>query len=137
MKVRSLRSTAWRRASRFWAQTCFLSASFARSAPALHDQLGSDPGRTITVTIAVALAVLAAAARWVTGRPPDYGRPLVSTPAGAVPANLYGSAFRGFDITLITSLPLLLAPDGDGATSTIAIALGTLAILIGRAISRP
>lgn len=109
----------------------------AVSAPALHDQFGSDPGRTITVTIAVALAVLAAAARWVTGRPPDYGRPLVSTPAGAVPANLYGSAFRGFDITLITSLPLLLAPDGDGATFTIAIALGTLAILIGRAISRP
>ena len=85
----------------------------------------------------MALSALAAAVRWVTGRPPDYARPLVSTPAGAVPTNLYGSAFRGFDIALVTSVPLLLAPDGNGATFSIAIALGTLAILVTRAVNRP
>ncbi|HEX7739376.1 MAG TPA: DUF6297 family protein [Marmoricola sp.] len=109
----------------------------AVAAPAMHGQLGSDPGLSVTVAVAVALSALAAAVRWVTGRPPDYARPLVSTPAGAVPTNLYGSAFRGFDIALVTSVPLLLAPDGNGATFSIAIALGTLAILVTRAVNRP
>lgn len=81
--------------------------------------------------VPIALASLAAATRWVTGRPPDYSRPLVSTPAGAVPANLYGSVFRGFDIALIAGVPLL----GAGVTGqllSIAISFVVLTVLVRR-----
>ena len=81
--------------------------------------------------IPVALGALAAAARWVTGRPPDYGRPLVSTPAGAVPANLYGSALRGFDVALLTGLPLLI-PNGNGPVLSMALSAVVLLVLINR-----
>jgi len=81
--------------------------------------------------VPIALGSLAAAMRWVTGRPPDYGRPLLSTPAGGVPANLYGSALRGFDIALLTGLPLLL-PGGNGATISMAVSAVVLLILINR-----
>ena len=81
--------------------------------------------------IPIALGALAAAARWVTGRPPDYGRPLVSTPAGAVPANLYGSALRGFDVALLTGLPLLI-PNANGDAISVAISAVVLLVLINR-----
>jgi hypothetical protein len=81
--------------------------------------------------LAVALGALAAATRWMTGRPPDYGRPLVSTPAGAVPANLYGSVLRGFDVALLTGLPLLL-PHGDGALPSEVLSGIVLIVLLNR-----
>lgn len=80
--------------------------------------------------VPIALAALAAATRWVTARPPNYGRPLVSTPAGGVPPNLYGSAFRGFDVALLTSLPILIPHDGP--TISIALSAVVLAVLINR-----
>lgn len=106
--------------------------------PALRSAVDHGPklSNAIAMGIAVGLATLAAAARWVTGRPPDYARPLVSSPAGAVPTNLYGSAFRGFDIALITSLPLLLSPSSQGAIYTAVIALFVLTILLGRGADR-
>ena len=67
----------------------------------------------------------------VTGRPPDYGRPLVSTPAGGVPANLYGSALRGFDVALLTGLPLLI-PNSFGATLSVALSGVVLLVLVNR-----
>lgn len=81
--------------------------------------------------VPIALAALASATRWVTGRPPDYGRPLVSTPAGAVPANLYGSALRGFDVAAITALPLLI-PGGNGSTISMVISFVVLMVLVNR-----
>ena len=50
----------------------------------------------------------------MTGRPPDYAKPLVSTPAGAVPTNLYGSVLRGFDVLLVAVTPVLFAPTAGG-----------------------
>ncbi len=81
--------------------------------------------------VPIALGALAAGTRWVTGRPPDYGRPLVSTPAGAVPANLYGSALRGFDVALLTGLPLLI-PNSNGAAISMALSAVVLLVLINR-----
>jgi hypothetical protein len=81
--------------------------------------------------IPIALGALAAGTRWVTGRPPDYGRPLVSTPAGAVPANLYGSALRGFDVALLTGLPLLI-PGSNGGALSMGLSAVVLLVLINR-----
>ena len=78
--------------------------------PALQASLEVPPGGALFCGAAVGLAALASAVRWVTGRPPDYSRPLVSTPAGGVPTNLYGSAVRGFDVLLLCTAPLLLRP---------------------------
>jgi hypothetical protein len=82
--------------------------------------------------VAVGLAALASGVRWVTGRPPDYSRPLVPSPMGAVPTNLYGSALRGFDVLLISCAPLLLLPSLTGAELTGVLSLGIVAYLTGR-----
>lgn len=84
-------------------------------APTLQTSLEVPWTPALVSGLACGGAGLAAAVRWVTGRPPDYSRPLVSTPAGGVPTNLYGSALRGFDIWALTTLPILLWPAGTGA----------------------
>ena len=84
------------------------------------------------VGFAVGLCALAGAVRWVTGRPPDYAKPLVSTPAGGVPTNLYGSIVRGFDILLVSTAPMLFSPTVNGAIVSLVIALGVLSYLVGR-----
>ena len=68
----------------------------------------------------------------MTGRPPDYTRPLVSTPAGGVPTNLYGSVVRGFDILLVTSAPLLFSPSPTGAGISLVLTVIVLGYLTGR-----
>jgi hypothetical protein len=70
--------------------------------------------------------------RWVTGRPPDYTRPLVSTPAGGVPTNLYGSVVRGFDVLLLTTAPLLIFPTANGALFSLIVSFAVLSYLTGR-----
>ncbi|GGF55438.1 hypothetical protein GCM10011519_31650 [Marmoricola endophyticus] len=102
------------------------------SVPALHTALGEPWGDSVLAGVGVAAAALAGAARWVTGRPPDYGRPLVSSPAGAVPTNLYASAFRGFDIAVLGVLPLLLLPEATGALLSVALSAGVLSYLLSR-----
>jgi hypothetical protein len=82
--------------------------------------------------LTVGACALAGAVRWVTGRPPDYSRPLVSTPAGGVPTNLYGSVVRGFDILLLTAAPMLFAPSVNGAFFSVLLAVAVLSYLTGR-----
>jgi hypothetical protein len=82
--------------------------------------------------LAVGLGSTAAAVRWVTGRPPDYGRPLVSTPAGGVPTNLYLSIVRGLDVVALVSVPLLLSPTTDGAAISLALEAVVLGVLVLR-----
>lgn len=89
-------------------------------------------GDAVVVSIACGLGGLAAGVRWVCGRPPDYGRPLVSSPAGAVPTNLYGSMLRGFDIALLVAAPMLVSPGEKGAVVSLAISLVTLGHLASR-----
>lgn len=82
--------------------------------------------------LAAGVVAAAAAVRWMTGRPPDYSAPLVSTPAGGVPTNLYGSIVRGFDVALLGTAPMLLSPTTTGALWSLAVAGGVLVYLLGR-----
>lgn len=79
-------------------------------------------GEAATLALACGLSSLAATVRWVTGKPPDYAAPLVSTPAGAVPTGVLGSALRGLDVWAVTALPLMLGPAGMIASMAISIA---------------
>jgi len=89
------------------------------------------PGGALT-GLAVGLGATAAATRWVTGRPPDYGRPLVSTPMGGVPTNLYGSLARGFDIVLLVSIPLLFSHEPRVAVASMVLSGIVLGVLVSR-----
>jgi hypothetical protein len=90
------------------------------------------PGHGPLTGLAVGLGATAAAVRWVTGRPPDYGRPLVSTPAGGVPVNLYSSIARGLDVVVLVSIPLLFSPTVTGADISLGLSTTVLAWLILR-----
>lgn len=102
------------------------------SVPAVHRAIDVPWATALLLAVASAAGGLAAGVRWVTGRPPDYGRPLVSSPAGAVPTNLYGSALRGFDILLLSTAPMLFFPSDGGAAGSLVISAIVLAYLAGR-----
>lgn len=97
--------------------------------PALRDALDISWSLALLLGVAVGASALASAARWVTGKPPDYGRPLVSTPAGALPTSLYSSALRGFDVLLLTCAPVLLVPGDVAAMISIGISLVVVAVV--------
>jgi hypothetical protein len=103
------------------------------AAPALARAEGVDPATGAVLGLVVGLASLTGAVRWVSGRPPDYSKPLVSTPAGAVPTNLYGSAARGFDVLLLAVAPVLFSPSIDGAVVSAVVSAAVLSYLLGRA----
>ncbi|CAM3235875.1 DUF6297 domain-containing protein [Nocardioides dubius] len=100
--------------------------------PAVHRAVDVPWSTALLLALAAAAGGLASGVRWVTGRPPDYGRPLITSPAGAVPTNLYGSALRGFDILLLTTAPMLLAPSDGGAAGSLVISAIVLAYLANR-----
>lgn len=100
--------------------------------PALHGALDLTWSEATLCGIASGFASLAAATRWVTGRPPDFGRPLVSSPAGGIPTNLYGSVMRGFDVLLLACAPVLPVPTSTGAVASILVAAVVLVYLTGR-----
>jgi hypothetical protein len=102
------------------------------SVPALHAGIGRPWSDAALLGVAVGASALASATRWVTGRPPDYTRPLVSTPAGGVPTNLYGSVVRGFDVLLLTTSPLLIAPTPVGTLISLVLSFIVLSYLVGR-----
>lgn len=85
-------------------------------------------GEAFTIALACGLSSLAATVRWVTARPPDYGRPMVSTPAGAVPPGVAAGVFRGFDIWAITALPLMFGT--AGMLGSMALSIATLSYLV-------
>ena len=87
------------------------------------------PGQEPLLALACGLASVAAAARWVTAPPPDYARPLVSTPAGGIPTGLVGSLLRGIDVWLLTSVPLLF-PGPVAIGISLVLSLGVLAWLV-------
>lgn len=99
---------------------------------AVHEALHVPVADAGLLALAVGGAGLAGAVRWVTGRPPDYTRPLVSTPAGGVPTNLYGSVVRGFDMVLVCTAPMLLLATQTGAL----LSLGLSAIVVGYLVNR-
>ncbi len=54
------------------------------------------------------VAGLLAAVRWVTAKPADYGSPMVQTGMGAMPPGLMVNLFRGIDVMVGVTGPLLL-----------------------------
>ena len=80
------------------------------------------------LAIACALSALASTVRWVTGKPPNYAAPMVSTPAGGVPTGVFGSLARGFDVWAFTALPLMFGTGGMMLSSVISI--GVISYLV-------
>lgn len=60
------------------------------------------------MAIAVALAGLLGAIRWTQAKGVDFGAPMISTQAGAFPPGLMTNLFRGFDVCLLITAPMLL-----------------------------
>jgi len=100
--------------------------------PALQSAAGLAATDAVPLAVAVGVTAVAAVVRWVSGRPPDYQLPLVTSPMGAVPTSLYVSAARGFDVLVLGSAPLLLAPTSTGAAISIALDGIVLAVLLNR-----
>jgi hypothetical protein len=75
------------------------------------------------VAIACGFSSLAATVRWVTGKPPNYAAPMVSTPAGGLPPGVFSSVARGFDVWAFTALPLMFGPVGVLVSMTISLAV--------------
>lgn len=55
----------------------------------------------------VAAAGLLGAIRWTIARPINFSAPMVSTGAGAMPPGMMTNLFRGFDICLLITIPLV------------------------------
>jgi hypothetical protein len=100
--------------------------------PALDEALDVPGSEALALGLAVGVTAVTAVVRWVTGRPPDYQLPLVTSPMGAVPTSLYVSAARGFDVLLLGSAPLLIAPNLTGAEISIGLDAVVLAVLLNR-----
>jgi len=73
--------------------------------------------------------------RWITGKPPNYAAPMVSTPAGGAPTGVIFSVARGFDVWAITALPLMFGQGGMLFSSVISI--GVIAFLTSDGIQPP
>ena len=84
------------------------------------------------LAIACALSSLASTVRWVTGKPPNYAAPMVSTPAGGVPTGVFGSLARGFDVWAFTALPLMFGTGGMMLSSVISIGVISYLVSDGR-----
>lgn len=101
--------------------------------PAIHEGLApiSWPD-SVLVTTAMGFAAIASIARWLLAQPPDYSAPLVSSPAGAIPTGLPGSLLRGFDVLVLLTAPVLIAPSAVGAAVSLALAAVVVTVLIRR-----
>ena len=60
------------------------------------------------MALATAAAGLLGAIRWIQAKGPDFSAPMISTPSGAFPPGLMSNLFRGFDVCLIATAPMLL-----------------------------
>ncbi len=60
------------------------------------------------MSVATASAGLLAAVRWTQAKGIDFSAPMVSTQAGAIPPGLMTNIFRGFDVAILVTAPMLL-----------------------------
>ncbi|MFP5283325.1 MAG: DUF6297 family protein, partial [Actinomycetes bacterium] len=61
-----------------------------------------------TIALVTGLAGLLGAVRWTTAKPVNWSAPMVATQAGAFPPGLMTNLFRGFDMCLLITAPVLL-----------------------------
>lgn len=83
------------------------------------------PAHALALGLATGCSALAATVRWVASPPPNYSAPLLATPAGGLPPGMVVGFVKGFDVWVLTSLPLLLGPGWWAAS--IAVSLGVVA----------
>lgn len=97
--------------------------------PAMYQALpaGSWSGSWV-LGVCVGAAGLAGALRWTTAEPPDFGRPMLSTPMGAVPPSLYGALFRGFDAVLLATAPILVFHGLSAALVSLLLSAGIITV---------
>jgi hypothetical protein len=62
----------------------------------------------VLMAVATGSAGLLAAIRWTQAKGVDFGAPMIATQAGAFPPGLMTNLFRGFDVTLLITAPMLL-----------------------------
>ena len=99
------------------------------TAPAFVSVLAGQPDRVpadgVASAIATAAAGLLAAVRWTQAKGVDFGAPMISSQAGAFPPGLITNLFRGFDVCLLTTAPMVLgfSPIWSLAIAAIAAAL--------------
>jgi Family of unknown function (DUF6297) len=77
------------------------------------------------MAIATAAAGLLAAVRWTQAKGVDFGAPMVASQAGAFPPGLVTNLFRGFDVCLLTTAPMLL-----GISPMWSLAIASIAAMI-------
>lgn len=70
--------------------------------------VGRPFGTASLMAVATAAAGLLAAVRWTQAKGVDFSKPMVSTQAGALPPGLVTNIFRGFDVCLLATAPMLL-----------------------------
>lgn len=59
-------------------------------------------------SIAIGMAGLLGAVRWQTAKATDFNSPMMATNAGAVPPNLIFNLFRGIDVVVLITAPIML-----------------------------
>jgi len=102
------------------------------TAPAVHAAMPTTWGAALGLGAAVGVAGVVAAARWMTAKPPNYDRPLVSSPAGGVPPTLFVSLLRGFDVLVLLLAPMLLASPSNGVLISLVLAGIVAGVLLNR-----
>jgi hypothetical protein len=78
------------------------------------------------MSIATAAIGLLGAVRWTSAKGVDYGVPMVASGAGAFPPGLFLNLFRGFDVCLIGTAPMVLGGSPLWSLAIAAIAAGIL-----------
>jgi hypothetical protein len=79
----------------------------------------------LLMAVATGAAGLLGAIRWTQAKGVDFGAPMISTQAGAFPPGLMTNLFRGFDVCLIITAPMLL-----GLSPFWSLVIATIAALI-------
>jgi len=101
------------------------------AAPAFYG-LGAEQKSTWSTAVSHALitavAGLLAGVRWVSAKPADYSSPMMQTGFGALPPSLMFNLFKGIDVAVVVTGPLLL---GWSPYVSVAIALVAVYLLSG------
>ena len=68
---------------------------------------GRNLSDAVLMAVATGSAGLLAAIRWTQAKGVDFGAPMIATQAGAFPPGLMTNLFRGFDVALLVTAPML------------------------------
>lgn len=75
--------------------------------PALAGVGGTQITDALPTALVTAAAGLLGATRWTAAKPIDFGKPMLSTQAGAMPTGMFANLVRGFEVVLLITAPLV------------------------------